>query len=50
MKLSGKISDLCRSLFGKDDPAWKPPAGRNDSPSKGQALPKGVEGRSLKGR
>lgn len=44
--MSGPISDRLRKLFKPTDPAWTPP--RGTPPPK--PVPKGVEGRPLKGR
>ncbi len=49
-EVNGKISDKIRKMFGPKDQAYKPPAGRNDSPSRGQTIPKGVEGHKITGR
>lgn len=50
VKMDGYYSDRLRKQFPPNDPAWNPPDDREDSPSKGQPIPKGVEGRNLGGR
>lgn len=44
--LNGPISDKLRRLFGKNIPT----AGRDNSTPKNVAVPKNVEGHSIKGR
>jgi hypothetical protein len=46
--LRGIITDKCRAIFpDPHDPAWRGPADRNDSPTKNQRVPKGVQGQTL---
>jgi len=52
VKLSGKISDKLRALFGPSDPGWNPSRSGMVQPKRTQRtkIPRGVEGHSIKGR